>query len=558
MHEVLHVQMFPASQLSSVLIIVVYICLPGSTVYYYTCQPEVLMLRDITASFLVRYSEDDYLTYARVKLLFIFQTVFICAAVLLQFSMLFAGWEDFIKTLYITPPLFCGIFISMLQLKKGHYLRAANILISFGTLAVVAGLIREPFMNPEFALTSYIYFVYPCMALCTIFSTPRFLALVTVIFTVTIIAVFLIMKSIVPEPNMKQLTIFLNNTIFSFIFFYIISFLITRIFNRNMIIVKAEAEKNQRHNDFIKKVLGEGSMEIRESMTKMSSKSDFFSQNTQMQAASIEEITATIEEISAGIDNISSIADLQSRDIAGMTDVQQELSRLISQMDEVIRETLKEIGNITLRAQGGEQALRLMERNIEAIRESSHEMTNIVSIINDISEQINLLSLNAAIEAARAGDAGRGFAVVADEISKLADRTAASIKDIETLIRGNEGETGKGMQVINEAVETIITIIDGVNVINDRIQTVVTYNDKQIESNDTFTRGMENLKKRSQEIAGATSEQKNAVNDIIATVSGINDISQSNSQGAEELFGDSQEMVSRLNDFQKKIDEYSN
>ena len=96
-------------------------------------------------------------------------------------------------------------------------------------------------------------------------------------------------------------------------------------------------------------------------------------------------------------------------------------------------------------------------------------MQNIVGIINDISDKINLLSLNAAIEAARAGDAGRGFAVVADEISKLADQTAHSIKEISDLIQENETEISRGTENVRASVEMISQIISGVNVISEFI-----------------------------------------------------------------------------------------
>ena len=91
---------------------------------------------------------------------------------------------------------------------------------------------------------------------------------------------------------------------------------------------------------------------------------------------------------------------------------------------------------------------------------SSREMMGIVDIINDISEKINLLSLNAAIEAARAGDAGRGFAVVADEISKLADQTAISIKEIDRLIKVNNDEITAGGDNIDSAIDTISACSD--------------------------------------------------------------------------------------------------
>ena len=134
----------------------------------------------------------------------------------------------------------------------------------------------------------------------------------------------------------------------------------------------------------------------------------------------------------------------------------------IPETSAMIRETAEVSTQISLKAREGEQSMTGMNSAMTRIIQSSEEMTGIVKIINDISERINLLSLNAAIEAARAGDAGRGFAVVADEISKLADQTASSIKSIDTLIRTNESEIGKGNQNVGAAVEKINYIISDI------------------------------------------------------------------------------------------------
>ena len=503
------------------------------------------------------FNQNDYLIYTRARLLFIFQSILLVSVFLLQFSMLFAGWEDFIKTIYITPVIFFGMLISIFVLKRGNYGAASKIVISVCSLAVIGGLIREPFMNPEFALSSYIFFVYPCLALCVVFSEPKFLAFITVLFMAANVALFLIMKNIVPGVNMKQIIIFLNNTLFSYIIFWVISFLISNIFNKSLVLVTKESEKNIRSNDFIKKVLGDNSSAITESMKKMSSKSDLFSQNTRDLASALEEITANIEQITGGIENISGTAGVQNQDVNDIRSRLDELTSVIAAMDSIVAQSLTATSEITESARGGEKYLRAMEQNVGRIMQSSAEMKNIVGMINDISDRINLLSLNAAIEAARAGDAGRGFAVVADEISKLADRTAASIKEITDLIAANENETGAGINVIKETVAVITSIISGVDAINTKISSLAGYREKQAAANESVTRSVINLSERSKQIALAASEQKEGINEILNHISGINSISASNSNGADELYSDSQELVRLMDGFTNTIDDYN-
>ena len=503
------------------------------------------------------FDKEDYLLYTRARLLFIFQMILLVSVLLLQFSMLFAGWEDFVKTAFITPGIFFGMLISIYVLKKGNYGTASKIVISVCSLAVIGGLIREPFMNPEFALSSYIFFVYPCLALCVVFSEPKFLAFITAAFIAASAAVFIIMKTIVPGVNMKQIIIFLNNTVFSFIIFWIISLLISRIFNKSIVLVTKESEKNIRSYNFIKKVLGDNTTAITESMKKMSSKSDLFSQNTRDLASTIEEITANIEEITGGIENIAETAGVQNHDVDEIKVRLDDLSSVIAAMDSIVGQSLAETIKITENARSGEKSLGVMEQNVGRIMNSSIEMKNIVGMINDISDRINLLSLNAAIEAARAGDAGRGFAVVADEISKLADQTASSIKEITSLIAANETETGAGINVIRETVAIIKSIISGVDSINLKMSGLAQYKESQKSAGDSVTRSIINLSERSSQISLAAYEQKEGINEILKHISGINVISTSNSNGADELYADSQELVELMNGFSNIIDEYN-
>ena len=279
-----------------------------------------------------------------------------------------------------------------------------------------------------------------------------------------------------------------------------------------------------------------------------------FSDSAQNQAASSEEITATIEEISGGVDNISQGAQSQFEILSEFIEKMKGLFRLSEEMGGKIQDTLKVASVISDKANTGAQSLKEMNVTMDKIIASSQEMTNVVSIINDISERINLLSLNAAIEAARAGEAGRGFAVVADEISKLAEGTASSIQEIDDLIKLNNREIKNGMVNINKTGETIRAAIDGFNMINANMAAIFDYMQKELEANKVLSKDAMNVRDRSDEIKNSTQEQKTALEEIVKSIAGMNDMIQENSAGAEELSANTEQMTEMSETLKKKME----
>jgi methyl-accepting chemotaxis protein len=279
-----------------------------------------------------------------------------------------------------------------------------------------------------------------------------------------------------------------------------------------------------------------------------------FSDSAQNQAASSEEITATIEEISGGVDNISQGAQSQFEILSEFIDKMKGLFRLIEEMGGKIQDTLNVATAVSEKATAGAQSLKEMNVTMDKIIASSQEMTNVVSIINDISERINLLSLNAAIEAARAGEAGRGFAVVADEISKLADGTASSIQDIDDLIKLNNNEIKTGMVNINKTGETIKAAINGFNTINANMAAIYDYMQRELEANNILSRDAMEVRNRSDEIKNSTHEQMTALEEIVKSIAGMNDMIQGNSAGAEELSANTEQMSQMSETLKNKME----
>lgn len=258
-------------------------------------------------------------------------------------------------------------------------------------------------------------------------------------------------------------------------------------------------------------------------------------ENVRNQAASAEEISSAMDEVSAGVDSIAYNTNQQFEKLSMLMIRIKDLSKVILRMDEVINETIKLSTDISTDAKSGEDSIKLMTNSMTKITDSSGKISGIISIINEISDKINLLALNAAIEAARAGNAGRGFAVVADEISKLADQTSGSIKEIDLLVKINTEETAAGLENVTNTNMIIRRSIDGLNSIMTRMKDIFEFMDTQIEINSEVNYEINQLKNISDEIRTSTSEQKTAFDEIVKSNSFINQLSQANAAASEQL-----------------------
>lgn len=168
------------------------------------------------------------------------------------------------------------------------------------------------------------------------------------------------------------------------------------------------------------------------------------------QAQEIAGASAAINEMAVSIDQVSANA-------AESAEVAERSVQIASNGADVVNRSI--VGMDTIREQIQETSKR-----IKRLGESSQEIGNIVSLINDIADQTNILALNAAIQASMAGEAGRGFAVVADEVQRLAERSASATKQIEGLVKTIQTDT-------NEAVismeQTTSEVVRGANLAKD-------------------------------------------------------------------------------------------
>jgi methyl-accepting chemotaxis protein len=292
---------------------------------------------------------------------------------------------------------------------------------------------------------------------------------------------------------------------------------------------------------------------LSESSKLMSDESSELNASSSQQTTEIEGINAAMEESTA---NIESIANHSSSQIQ-RTDILEksvgDLSAAISGLDTQMKKALALTSEMTSDIQKRQQSLRHMKSSMEAIDGSSREMKGIVGIISDISDQINLLSLNASIEAARAGEFGKGFAVVAGEISKLADSTAQSIKDIDTLIKKNDVEIAKGLSDSAETMEMIESLIGNVETISGMIVSISEFTARQKTIGGTVTDESATLKQFASEINNAIIQQRNAMDEILHATTEISELTKSNSDNARNQSETSQKMMEMSENLRKKL-----
>ncbi|HPV42636.1 MAG TPA: methyl-accepting chemotaxis protein [Spirochaetota bacterium] len=299
------------------------------------------------------------------------------------------------------------------------------------------------------------------------------------------------------------------------------------------------------------------SSELDKSSMMMSDSSATFTENIQSHARSIEGMTSSIREVTGRSEKVDDIVNVQFSTMTSLMSKMDEMNRISREMDGTIRSTLDRTGGIAAKAKSGETYIHEMNISMEEIRQTSQEMAGILNIINDISDRINLLSLNASIEAARAGEAGRGFAVVADEIGKLADQTSSSVKDIDNLIKKSEGETAKGMAHVQDTVAAMGDIINGVAEINRMIDAISGHMMRHISASEVVNRDAGDAQRRFADIKALAQEQKSSAQGIVETIGDINCISRANAGGAGELLQLSRHIAEMAHNLKEKISHYS-
>jgi len=274
--------------------------------------------------------------------------------------------------------------------------------------------------------------------------------------------------------------------------------------------------------------IGSSADQVTTAAGKLADASNGISTSSIAQTEAASATAAAVEEVSVSIAQVSDNAEA-AREVA------QETANVSKSGLEGINDASREVRLI-------EASITEFSRDITELQQQAGQIGSVALLIKDIAEQTNLLALNAAIEAARAGEQGRGFAVVADEVRRLAERTAAATNEIRTTIDSIQSKTGsaaKTMAGVNDQVAR------GVKVIGDLVAPL-----EQLST--SAGRALGNLV----ELSDATKEQSEASNQIAQNVERIVHMAEENSsavahsaQASEELSQLAQQMLGMVRHF---------
>jgi methyl-accepting chemotaxis protein len=238
---------------------------------------------------------------------------------------------------------------------------------------------------------------------------------------------------------------------------------------------------------------------------------------SQSVASGATQLASSAEEINRTVDDTARVGE--DLNVAGVT-VQEALQRLdlnVTRLDENAADTEGRTRAAAHDTEDADRAGREAEAGMAAIRESTGRIIQAVQVIQDIARQTNLLSLNAAIEAAKAGAQGKGFAVVAEEVRKLAERSARAATEIRELTRATEDSVSHGIQSVADTLTRLRSIRERIEEVSEHVKGVAGLSHAQGAATQEVTGLMGQTTGKLQQNAASTQELAATVTEISRT-----------------------------------------
>ncbi|MBB5219377.1 methyl-accepting chemotaxis protein [Treponema rectale] len=253
------------------------------------------------------------------------------------------------------------------------------------------------------------------------------------------------------------------------------------------------------------------------------------------QSASVTETSSTMEQISGGINTLTELIGEQTSNINESSKSIQSLIENIDSVAETLVSNSRNIETLTQNSQAGKIALDKITEAIQEVAKESEGLLEISKVIQDIATQTNLLAMNAAIEAAHAGETGKGFAVVADEVRKLAENSATQTNTITAVLTKIKDSITAVISYSEDVVARFTLIENGVNTVASQENNIRTNIESQTEQSKTIMDALESLNGLTKKVQSSSVEMQNGSSQITSEARNMNTITQEISSGMNEM-----------------------
>jgi len=299
------------------------------------------------------------------------------------------------------------------------------------------------------------------------------------------------------------------------------------------------------------------------------------------QESGAEEAGKAVGDIKSNIDNLNNMIEKQTESVNLSSSAIEEMTANINSVTKTLVENSRNVTALTEASENGKTGVQMVAQEIREIAHDSEGLLEINAVMNNIAAQTNLLSMNAAIEAAHAGEAGRGFAVVADEIRKLAESSSKQSKTTATMLKkikasidnitksSNEvlsrfGAIDSSVKTVSEHEQNILhameeqevggkQILESISKLRDLTSSVKKGSDNMAASGETLVQQTDGFIQTSKETVEGMNEIVKGINQINVSVSHVNDMSMENNKNFDSLKLETEKFKDSAGDEKKKI-----
>jgi len=260
---------------------------------------------------------------------------------------------------------------------------------------------------------------------------------------------------------------------------------------------------------------------VTEASSAVASACSEISSSTEQMAAGAQEQTSQATEVASAVEEMTKTIVENSRNASGTAETAKKAKVSAEQGGHVVEETVNGMKRIA-------EVVRKSAGTVQELGKSSDQIGEIITVIDDIADQTNLLALNAAIEAARAGEQGRGFAVVADEVRKLAERTTKATKEIASMIKKIQVDTrdavssmeagtkqvDEGISLADKAGSSLREIVEVSQKVTDMVTQIAAASEEQSQASEQISRNVEGISNVTNESAMGVQQIAQAADDL--------------------------------------------